>query len=197
MNDLGYTPRFLANLNDRQEPIEPITYLANKKRQLWLNTAVNENSAFNLIASIEFLSEKSSDPILLYINSPGGHVTDGMAIMDAMNDCGCDIITIATGMAASMGAFLLAAGAKGSRYATANAKILLHQPLGGAQGQTTDIGIAYKNIERTKQKLTEYLALFTGQSMERITADIDRDFWLTAEEALEYGVIDHIGRFKN
>ena len=128
----------------------------------------------------------------LYINSPGGSVTAGMAIYDTMNYVKCDVSTICMGMAASMGAFLLAGGAKGKRFALPNAEIMIHQPSGGARGQATDIQIVADQILRTKQKLNEILAANTGQPLERIAADTDRDNYMTAEEAKEYGLIDEL-----
>jgi ATP-dependent Clp protease protease subunit len=187
---------FLGTVNDRDEGLGPRTYLLNKKRTIFLNSAVDEESAFVVASSIDFLADKSSEDIILYVNSPGGCVSDGLAILDAMQSSDCDIVTIATGMAASMGAFLLAAGTKGKRYATPSAKILLHQPLGGAQGQASDIIIAAENIQKTKTQLTASLAEFTGQTPDKINADIDRNLWLSAEEALAYGIIDHIGKHR-
>jgi len=192
----AYSPFFLIPINDREELLEARVYLLNKKRTIYLNSVVNEDSAFSVASAIQFLAEKSSEDIILYINSPGGSVSDGMAIFDAMRGCECDIITVATGMAASMGAFLAAAGTKGKRYATPATKILLHQPLGGAQGQASDIMIAAESISKTKAQLTSYLASFTGQSSEKINSDLDRDLWLNTEEALAYGLIDHIGNYK-
>jgi len=180
-------------LNDRDEGLNPKSYLLNKKRTIWLNNTIDAEVALTTISAIEFLAQKSNEDITIYINSPGGSIIDGLAIMDAMQaTSNCDIATIATGMAASMGAFLLAAGTKGKRYSMKSAKIMLHQPLGGVQGQASDIMIAAKNIERTKAQLTTHLAAFTGQSSKRINADLDRDLWLDAEEALAYGVIDII-----
>ncbi len=128
----------------------------------------------------------------MYINSPGGEITSGMAIYDTMHYIKCDVSTICIGMAASMGAFLLAGGAKGKRMALPNAEIMIHQPLGGAQGQATEIEIAAKHIIRTKEKLNTLLAENTGKPYEQIAQDTERDNWLTAKEALEYGLIDSI-----
>ena len=183
---------FISTVNDRDEGLDPRTYLLNKKRTIYLNSAIDEETAFNVATAIEFLAGKSDEDITLWINSPGGSVSDGLAILDAMQACDSDIVCVATGMAASMGAFLVAAGTKGKRRATPNAKILLHQPLAGAQGQASDIMIAAENISKTKSQLSAHLAKFTGQSLDRINADLDRDLWLTAEEALAYGVVDGI-----
>ena len=146
-----------------------------------------------MVAQLLFLeSEDPGKDIHLYINSPGGSVTAGFAIYDTMNYIKCDVSTICIGMAASMGAFLLAGGAKGKRFALPNAEIMIHQPLGGAQGQATEIEIAAKHILRTKEKLNSILSERTGQPMDVIVRDTDRDNYMTAEEAKAYGLIDQV-----
>lgn len=150
-------------------------------------------SASLIVAQLLFLeSEDPNKDIHLYINSPGGSVTAGMAIYDTMNYIKCDVSTICVGMAASMGAFLLAGGAKGKRLALPNAEVMIHQPSGGARGQATEIQIVAENILRTKKKLNEILAANTGQPYEVIERDTDRDNYMTAEEALKYGLIDRV-----
>lgn len=162
-------------------------------RIIFLGEEVTDVSANLIVAQLLFLeSEDPNKDIQLYINSPGGSVTAGMAIYDTMNYVKCDVSTICMGMAASMGAFLLAGGAKGKRFALPNAEIMIHQPPGGARGQATDIQIVADQILRTKQKLNEILAANTGQPLERIAADTDRDNYMTAEEAKEYGLIDEL-----
>ena len=162
-------------------------------RIIFLGEEVTDVSANLIVAQLLFLeSEDPNKDIQLYINSPGGSVTAGMAIYDTMNYVKCDVSTICMGMAASMGAFLLAGGAKGKRFALPNAEIMSHQPSGGARGQATDIQIVADQILRTKQKLNEILAANTGQPLERIAADTDRDNYMTAEEAKEYGLIDEL-----
>ena len=162
-------------------------------RIIFLGEEVTDVSANLIVAQLLFLeSEDPNKDIQLYINSPGGSVTAGMAIYDTMNYVKCDVSTICMGMAASMGAFLLAGGAKGKRFALPNAEIMIHQPSGGARGQATDIQIVADQILRTKQKLNEILAANTGQPLERIAADTDRDKYMTAEEAKEYGLIDEL-----
>ena len=162
-------------------------------RIIFLGDEVTDVSANLIVAQLLFLeSEDPNKDIQLYINSPGGSVTAGMAIYDTMNYVKCDVSTICMGMAASMGAFLLAGGAKGKRFALPNAEIMIHQPSGGARGQATDIQIVADQILRTKQKLNEILAANTGQPLERIAADTDRDNYMTAEEAKEYGLIDEL-----
>ena len=164
-------------------------------RIVFLGEEVTDVSANLVVAQLLFLeSEDPNKDIQLYINSPGGSVTAGMAIYDTMNYVKCDVSTICMGMAASMGAFLLAGGAKGKRFALPNAEIMIHQPSGGAQGQATDIQIVAEQILRTKKKLNEILAANTGQSLETIAADTERDNWMTAEEAKAYGLIDELVR---
>ena len=162
-------------------------------RIIMLHDEVNATTASLVVAQLLFL--EGQDPnkdISLYINSPGGSVTDGMAIYDTMQYIKCDVSTICMGMAASMGAFLLAAGTKGKRYALPNADIMIHQPSGGAQGQATDIEIHTQHILRMKQKLNEILAANTGQPLDIIKRDTERDNFMTAQEALEYGLIDKV-----
>lgn len=162
-------------------------------RVIFLGEEVNEVSASLVVAQLLFLeAEDPKKDIQLYINSPGGVVTAGMAIYDTMQYIKPDVSTICIGMAASMGAFLLAGGAKGKRYALPNAEIMIHQPSGGAQGQATDIQIVAENILKTKAKLNRMLAENTGKPLEVVTADTERDHWMDAQEALDYGLIDHI-----
>ena len=164
-----------------------------KERIIFLGEEVNETTASLTVAQLLFLeAEDPEKDIQLYINSPGGSVTAGMAIYDTMQYIKCDVSTICIGMAASMGAFLLAGGKKGKRMALPNAEIMIHQPLGGAQGQATEIEIAAKHILQTKQKLNQILAENTGKPYEVVAADTERDHWLDAQEALEYGLIDGI-----
>ncbi|HBE09190.1 MAG: ATP-dependent Clp endopeptidase proteolytic subunit ClpP [Eubacterium sp.] len=164
-----------------------------KERIIFLGDEVNDVTASLVVAQLLFLeSEDSSKDINFYINSPGGSVTAGMAIYDTMNYVKCDVSTICVGMAASMGAFLLAGGAKGKRFALPNAEIMIHQPLGGAQGQATDIKITADHILRTRTKLNTLLSEATGRPLEEIERDTERDNWKTPEEALEYGLIDKI-----
>ena len=164
-----------------------------KDRIIFLGEEVNEVTASLVVAQLLFLeSEDPGKDICLYINSPGGSVSAGLAIYDTMQYIKCDVSTICIGMAASMGAFLLAGGAKGKRYALPNAEIMIHQPLGGAQGQATEIEIAAKHILATKEKLNRMLAENCGKPYEVVAADTDRDNWMTSEEAKEYGLIDKV-----
>lgn len=164
-----------------------------KERIIFLGEEVTDASASVIIAQLLFLeSEDPSKDIHLYINSPGGSVTAGMAIYDTMNFIKCDVSTICIGLAASMGAFLLAGGAKGKRYALPNAEVMIHQPSGGAKGQATDIQIVAENILKIKKKLNTMLAENTGQPLEKIELDTERDNYMTAEEAKEYGLVDSI-----
>ena len=164
-----------------------------KERIIFLGEEVNEVTASLVVAQLLFLeAEDPEKDIQLYINSPGGSVTAGFAIYDTMQYIKCDVSTICIGMAASMGAFLLSGGAKGKRMALPNAEIMIHQPLGGAQGQATEIEIAAKHILKTKEKLNKILAENCNQPLDVIAKDTDRDNWMTAEEALKYGLVDHI-----
>ena len=164
-----------------------------KDRIIFLGEEVNEVTASLVVAQLLFLeSEDPGKDIQLYINSPGGVVTAGMAIYDTMHYIKCDVSTICIGMAASMGAFLLAGGTKGKRMALPNAEIMIHQPSGGAQGQATEIKIVAEHILRTKKKLNEILAANTGQPLERIEIDTERDNYMSAEEAKAYGLIDNV-----
>ena len=162
-----------------------------KDRIIFLGEEVNETTGSLVVAQLLFLeSEDPNKDIHLYINSPGGMVTAGLAIYDTMQYIKCDVSTICMGMAASMGAFLLAGGAKGKRYALPNAEIMIHQPSGGAKGQATEIEIAAENILKTKKRLNEILAANTGKPYEVIAADTERDHYLSAQEAVKYGLID-------
>ena len=164
-----------------------------KERIIFLGEEVNDTSASIIVAQLLFLeAEDPSKDIHLYINSPGGSVSAGLAIYDTMNYIKCDVSTICIGMAASMGAFLLSGGTKGKRFALPNSEIMIHQPSGGARGQATEIQIVAENILKTKKKLNEILAANTGRSYEEIARDTERDNYMTAQEAKEYGLIDEI-----
>lgn len=164
-----------------------------KDRIIFLDGEVNDASASVIVAELLFLeSEDPGKDISLYINSPGGSISAGMAIYDTMKYIKCDVSTICVGLAASMGAFLLAGGTKGKRYALPNAEIMIHQPLGGVQGQATEIEISAKHILKTKEKMNRMLAENTGKPFEQVVVDTDRDNWLSAEEAKEYGLVDAV-----
>ena len=167
-----------------------------KDRIIFLSEDVNHVTASLVVAQLLFLESEDPDKeICLYINSPGGSITDGMAIVDTINYIKCPVSTICVGMAASMGAVLLACGEKGKRYATPNAEVMIHQPLiggGGLSGQTTEIKIHADHMVRTRDKLNKLLSEKTGQPIEKIMADTERDFYMSAEEALQYGLIDGI-----
>ena len=164
-----------------------------KDRIIMLGSAIDDNVANSIVSQLLFLQAQDSEKdIYLYINSPGGSVTAGFAIYDTIQHIKPDVQTICIGMAASMGSFLLAAGTKGKRFALPNAEVMIHQPLGGAQGQATEIEIAANHILKTREKLNRILAERTGQNIETIQKDTDRDNFLTADEAKEYGLIDHV-----
>lgn len=164
-----------------------------KERIIFLGDEINDVTANLVVAQLLFLEAEDPDKdIQLYINSPGGSITAGFAIYDTMQYIKPDVSTICIGMAASMGAFLLAAGAKGKRFALPNADIMIHQPLGGAQGQAEDIRIHAERIIKTRDRLNRILSERTGQPLEKISRDTDRDFFMTAQEAKEYGIIDEV-----
>ena len=162
-------------------------------RIIFLTGEINDQVANTVVAQLIYLEGKNPDKdIYMYINSPGGSVSAGFAIYDTMNYIKCDVSTICIGLAASMGAFLLSSGARGKRVALPNSKIMIHQPLGGAQGQASDIEIQAREMQKTKQKLNEILARNTGKSIEEIARDTDRDNYMSAEEAQNYGSVDKI-----
>ncbi len=162
-------------------------------RIIMLHEEVNTTTASLIVSQLLYLEgQDASKDISLYINSPGGSVTDGLAIYDTMQYIRCDVSTICMGLAASMGAFLLAAGAKGKRYALPNSDIMIHQPSGGAKGQATDINIHAQHILQTKQRLNKILAEKTGQPIDKVAADTERDNFMTAQQALEYGIVDKV-----
>ena len=163
-----------------------------KDRMIFLTGGVDDQVADLVIAQMFFLESESPDDIIFYINSPGGVVTAGMAIYDVMHYIACDVVTVCIGQAASMGAFLLACGAPGKRMALPSARVMIHQPLGGVQGQVTDILIHAKEILRIKEKLNSVLAERTGKSLEQIEQDTERDYFMSAEEAQKYGLIDRV-----
>ena len=184
---------YVIEQNSRGERSYDIYSRLLKDRIIFLGEEINDAVASTFVAQLLFLeSEDPGKDIHMYINSPGGSVTAGMAIYDTMNYVKCDVSTTCIGMAASMGAFLLSSGAKGKRYALPNAEVMIHQPLGGAQGQATEIQIAAEHILKTKKKLNQILADNAGKPVEEVEKDTDRDNWLSADEAKEYGLIDEV-----
>ena len=163
-----------------------------KDRIIIINGEINNNLANSVVAQLLFLDSLNNEDISVYINSPGGSVTDGMAIYDTINFINSDVSTIGMGMCASMGAFLLSSGTKGKRYALPNCEVMIHQPLGGAQGQATEIKIAAEHILKTKDKLNKILSNNTGKELSIIEKDTDRDNFMNSNEALDYGIIDKI-----
>lgn len=163
-----------------------------KERIILLSGEINDNTSNMIVAELLYLDSLSNDDISIYINSPGGSITSGMAIYDTMNFIKSDVSTICMGMAASMGAFLLSCGKKGKRYALPNSEVMIHQPLGGAEGQATEIKIAAERILKSRKKINEILASNCDQKIERIEKDTERDHFMDADEALEYGLVDKI-----
>ena len=189
---MALVPYVIEQTNRGERSYDIFSRLLND-RIIVLSDEVNDTTASIIIAQLLFLEGQDPEKdISFYINSPGGSVTAGMAIYDTMQYIKCDVSTICMGMAASMGAFLFSSGAKGKRYILPNAEVMIHQPLGGAQGQATEILIAADHIKRTKERLNKILAENTGKSVEEIFEDTERDNWLTAEQAVEYGLADKI-----
>ena len=188
-------PTVIANMDGHDHATNLISKELVTDRIIHLTGEVNDMAADSIIEQLRYLNERDpSADIVMYINSPGGSVSAGMAIYDMMKyGIRCDVCTVATGIAASMGAFLLAAGTKGKRYATPNTEIMIHQPLGGVQGQATDISLVAEHIQHIKKRINGILAEACGKTVQELTRATDRDNWKTAEEALRYGLIDHVG----
>ena len=184
---------YVYERDGRQERAWDIYSRLLKDRIIFIGSPIADYVANSIIAQLLFLQmEDPKKEINLYINSPGGSVTDGMAIFDTLNMLSCEVVTYCVGLAASMGTVLLAAGTKGKRYALPNSRIMIHQPSGGAGGQTSDISIAAKEILRWRETINQVLAERSGQSLEQIAKDSDRDFYMTAEEAKNYGLVDQV-----
>ena len=189
---MSLVPYIVEQTNRGERSYDIFSHLLND-RIIFLGEEVNDTTASLVVAQLLYLEAQDPDKdIQMYINSPGGSVTAGMAIYDTMQYVKCDVSTICVGLAASMGAFLLAAGAKGKRLALPNAEIMIHQPSAGTQGQVTDMAIHLKRLEVIKRRLNHILADNTGKSLETVTADCERDNFMTAEEAKEYGLIDKV-----
>ena len=189
----AYYPPIVIEETPRGERSYDIYSRLLKDNIIFLGTAIDDNVANAVVAQMLFLESEDPDKdIQIYINSPGGSVTAGLAIYDTMQFVKNDIVTYCVGQAASMGAHLLAAGTKGKRFALPSARIMIHQPSGGAQGQASDIEISYKEIQRLKESLANALAKHTGQNLKKVVKDMDRDFFMSADEALEYGIIDKV-----
>ncbi len=191
-NIMALVPYVVEQTNRGERQYDIFSRLLND-RIIVLSDEVNDATASLVVAQLLYLEGQDSEKdISLYINSPGGSVSAGLAIYDTMQYIKCDVSTICMGMAASMGAFLLSSGAKGKRFALPNSEIMIHQPLGGAQGQATDIKIAAEHILRTREKLNKILAENTGKPIEQIALDTERDNWLSAQEAMDYGIVDKV-----
>lgn len=191
-NGMSYVPMVIEQTNRGERAYDIYSRLL-KDRIIFLGSPINDAVANSVIAQLLFLAaEDPQKDIYLYINSPGGSITAGMAIYDTMQYVKPDVSTICVGLAASMGAFLLAAGTKGKRYALPNSEVMIHQPLGGAEGQASDIEIRARRILKMRDKLNQILSERTGQPLERIEKDTDRDYFMSAEESKEYGIIDAV-----
>ncbi len=188
-----FLPQIITSTDGKEHNTDLISNELVKNRVIYLNGEITSESALSVITQIKYLASKSNDDIHLVINSKGGSVSDGFAILDMMDGVDCDIVTIATGIAASMGALLLSAGAKGKRYATKNAEIMIHQPLGGVQGQATDISLVADHIQKIKRKLSLFLAERCNKELSAISEDMERDYWMSSKKAKKYGIVDVVG----
>ena len=194
---MSLVPYVVEQTNRGERSYDIFSRLLND-RIIFLGEEVNDTTASLVVAQLLYLEAQDPDKdIQMYINSPGGSVTAGMAIYDTMQYIKCDVSTICIGMAASMGAFLMMAGKKGKRLALPNSEIMIHQPLGGAQGQATDVAIRAEWLMKTKEKMTRMMSEMTGQDIERVKRDVERDYFMSAEEALQYGIIDEIYQPRN
>ncbi|MBE5815666.1 MAG: ATP-dependent Clp endopeptidase proteolytic subunit ClpP [Clostridiales bacterium] len=189
---MGLIPMVVEQTNRGERSFDIYSRLL-KDRIVFLSGEIDDDTANLVVAQMLFLEMENPDAdISLYINSPGGSVTAGMAIYDTMNYIKCNVRTVVIGMAASMAAFLLMAGEKGKRLALPNSEVMIHQPLGGAQGQATDVAIRAEWLLKTKEKMTRLMAEMSGQDIEKVKQDVERDYFMSAEEALKYGIIDEI-----
>lgn len=187
-------PNIVDNINGIDQSLSVLSYTFIKNRTIYITGEITDLSAMSIQSQLMYLDSKSKNDIILLINSPGGAISSGFAIYDCIKfGVSCDVITVASGMAASMAAFLLASGTPGKRFALPSSEIMIHQPFGGAQGQATDIAVMAKHIQATKIKLAKILAEECKQPKENLLHDMERDHWLDAFEAQEYGLIDHIG----
>ncbi len=194
---MGLIPMVVEQTNRGERSFDIYSRLL-KDRIVFLSGEINDDTANLVVAQMLFLEMENPDAdISLYINSPGGSVTAGMAIYDTMNYIKCNVRTVVIGMAASMAAFLLMAGEKGKRLALPNSEVMIHQPLGGAQGQATDVAIRAEWLLKTKEKMTRLMAEMSGQDIEKVKQDVERDYFMSAEEALKYGIIDEIYQPRN
>lgn len=183
-----------VNYDDKNYSVDLVSERFLKRRIIYITGEINDAMAQKVIAQLQYLEERAPDlDIYLYINSPGGSISAGMAIYDTMNYIKCNVSTICIGMAASMGAFLLAAGTKGKRYVLPNSETMIHQPLGGVQGQASDITLVAEHIAKIKKRLNLILAKNTNQPLDKIETDSDRDYWMDARETVSYGLADEIG----
>ena len=190
---MTFLPHVIIEADGNEYNTDLISYDMIKNRVIYLNGEVDRENALSVITQLKYLAARSDQDIYLYINSPGGSVSDGLAVYDVMNAISCDVVTVAAGMAASMGAFLLAAGAPGKRFAAPSSEIMIHQPLGGVAGQATDISLVAEHIQKIKAKLTGIMAAQCKKKLDEVLNDMERDHWMSADQANEYGLVDHIG----
>ena len=189
-----HIPEVSVSVNGKEQIMSVLSRDLMSKRTIYLNGEINDEAALSIITQLHYLEDNSQEPITLVINSPGGSVSAGLAIYDVMQALSCPVTTAAVGLAASMAALVLAAGTKGRRYASPNSRVMIHQPLGGVQGQAEDIKIHAEWILKTREKLNKILSSNTGQPLQIISRDTDRDNFMSADEAVRYGLIDQVIR---
>ena len=190
---MAFLPNIITSTDGNDHHTDLISYEMVKNRIIYLNGEIDGDNAISIITQLRYLAMKSDKDIYMFINSPGGSVTDGLAIYDFMNAISCDVVTVATGVAASMGSFLLSAGKHGKRYVTPSTEIMIHQPLGGVQGQATDISLVADHIQKIKTKLAAIMAEKCGKEFEEVNNDMERDHWMTGIQAQAYGIVDYVG----
>lgn len=189
---MSFVPQIIST-DGNEHLTDPVSLALTRDRTVFLNGEVNDEKILFVTTQLRYLDSRSDRDIKFLINSPGGSVSSGLALYDVMNDLSSDVVTIGFGIAASMGAFLLAAGTKGKRYITPSSEVMIHQPLGGVQGQATDISLVADHIQKVKAKLAGIMAENCGKDVSVVTSDMERDFWMSATQAKEYGLVDHIG----
>lgn len=185
-------PSIINITKQGKEVFDLVSYDFIENRTIHIVGEINDSSAAEFIIQLQYLKKKSNEKITIYINSPGGSVSSGLAIIDAIKRCKCPVSTVCTGIAASMAALILSCGNKGMRYVTPLSEVMIHQPLGGVQGQASDVEVVADHIVKTKRKLNEILSSNTGKSIKKISSDSDRDYYMSAEQAIKYGIADKI-----
>lgn len=188
-----FIPEILTTIDGIEKSTDPLSHALAKDRTIYAIGEINTECAVSICTQLRYLESKSDKDIYIFINSPGGSVSDGLMIYDQVKALSCDVVTIGTGVAASMGSVLLSAGSRGKRYCTVNSQVMIHQPFGGVHGQASDISIVCNHIQQVNNKLATIIAENCNKEVSDVIKDMERDYWMTAQEALDYGIVDHIG----